>query len=70
VLEEGELVSVGGAGARDLDKTGDSPDGRSQPERLVLRGTESLPLLIRDGREAGSEPETSGSSATDSSSMD
>lgn len=57
VLEEGELASVGGACDREVDPTGDRADARSPPERLVLRGTETLPLLITDAREAHSEPE-------------
>ena len=32
--------------------TGDRSDPRSPPERLVLRGTDALPLLISDAREA------------------
>jgi hypothetical protein len=52
VLEEGELVSVGGGSAREVDPTGDKPDPRSPPERLILRGTEALPLLISDERAA------------------
>jgi uncharacterized protein YjeT (DUF2065 family) len=49
VLEEGALVSVGGASAREVDPNGDRAGPRSPPERLVLRGTEDLPLLISDG---------------------
>ncbi|HXI59876.1 MAG TPA: hypothetical protein VNO55_27600 [Polyangia bacterium] len=56
VLKEGELVSVGGGSAREVDPTGDKPDPRSPPERLVLRGTEALPLLISDERAALREP--------------
>jgi hypothetical protein len=57
VIEEGELVSVGGACTREVDPTGDRADPRSPPERLVLHGTEALPLLISDGRAARSEHE-------------
>ena len=46
VLERGELVSVGGDSRREIDQAGDSPNLRSPPERLVLRGSEAQPLLI------------------------
>ncbi len=56
VLEEGELVSVGGGSAWEVDPTGDKPDPRAPPERVVLRGTQTLPLLISDERAALREP--------------
>jgi hypothetical protein len=46
VLEPGELVTVGGNGAREIDQGGDSPSMRSPPRRLVIRGSEAEPLLI------------------------
>lgn len=46
VLEPGELVTVGGNGAREIDQGGDSPSLRSPPQRLVIRGSEAEPLLI------------------------
>jgi hypothetical protein len=46
VLEPGELVTVGGNGAREIDPGGDRPSPRSPPERLVIRGSEAEPLLI------------------------
>jgi hypothetical protein len=46
VLTEGQVVSVGGNSAREIDAGGDSSGPRSPPERLVLRGTEIQPLLI------------------------
>jgi hypothetical protein len=46
VLEPGELVTVGGNGAREIDPGGDRPSVRSPPERLVIRGSEAEPLLI------------------------
>ena len=46
VLEPGELVTVGGNGAREIDPGGDRPTLRSPPQRLVIRGGESEPLLI------------------------
>ena len=52
VLEEGEVASVGGACDREVDPTGDRGDARSPPERLVLRGSDTAPLLISDAREA------------------
>jgi hypothetical protein len=54
VLEEGDLVSVAGASAREVDAMGERSGPRSPPERLVLRGTEDRPLLISDPRSAGS----------------
>ena len=52
VLEEGAFVWVSGASDREVDPTGDKSDARSPPERLVLRGTDTLPLIISDAREA------------------
>jgi hypothetical protein len=46
VLEPGELVTVGGNGAREIDPGGDRPSLRSPPQRLVIRGSEEEPLLI------------------------
>ena len=46
VLELGELVTVGGNGAREIDPGGDSASHRSPPQRLVIRGSEEEPLLI------------------------
>jgi hypothetical protein len=46
VLEIGELVTVGGNGAREIDPGGERPSLRSPPERLVVRGNEEEPLLI------------------------
>ena len=46
VLELGELVTVGGNGAREIDPAGDRPSLRSPPQRLVIRGSEEEPLLI------------------------
>jgi len=46
VLEPGELVTVGGNGAREIDPGGDRPSVRSPPQRLVIRGSEEEPLLI------------------------
>ena len=46
VLEPGELVTVGGHGAREIDPGGDRPSVRSPPQRLVIRGSEEEPLLI------------------------
>jgi hypothetical protein len=50
VLEPGELVTVGGHGAREIDQAGDSPSMRSPPRRLVIRGSEAEPLLISSVR--------------------
>jgi hypothetical protein len=46
VLELGELVTVGGNGAREIDPGGESLGHRSPPQRLVIRGSEEEPLLI------------------------
>jgi len=53
VLEIGELVTVGGQGAREIDPAGESPSQRSPPERLVIRGSEQEPLLITCVRTEG-----------------
>jgi len=50
VLELGELVTVGGNGAREIDPGGDRPSTRSPPQRLVIRGSETEPLLISCAR--------------------
>jgi hypothetical protein len=52
VLEEGELVSVSANGVLELDPAAEQVSARSPPQRLVLRGTEALPLLISDNQEA------------------
>ena len=54
VLEEGGLVSVSAGSVLEVDPAGERVNQRSPPERLVLRGTEALPLLISDER--GSHP--------------
>ena len=46
VLEPGELVTVSGDGAREIDPGGDRTSVRSPPQRLVIRGNEEEPLLI------------------------
>jgi hypothetical protein len=46
VLEQGELVTAGGNGEREIDPAGDRPSLRSPPQRLVIRGSEEEPLLI------------------------
>jgi hypothetical protein len=46
VLVEGELVTVGGDSAEEIDPRGERTGLRSPPEKLVLRGTEKRPLLI------------------------
>ena len=46
VLELGELVTVGGNGAREIDPGGERPSVRSLPQRLIMRGSEEEPLLI------------------------
>jgi hypothetical protein len=51
VLEEGELVSVSAESVLEVDPTGERAGPRSPPRRLVLRGSEALPLLISDGEE-------------------
>jgi hypothetical protein len=53
VLEPGELVTVGGDGAREVDPGGDRTSMRAAPQRLVIRGSDEEPLLItciRTGR--------------------
>ena len=49
MIEEGQIVTVGGPIAREIDPTARS-DPRSVPERMVLRGTEAVPLLISGAR--------------------
>jgi hypothetical protein len=46
VLDEGDVVSVGGSGVRELNGAGRSPNSRDPPEWLVLRGSDEEPLLI------------------------
>jgi hypothetical protein len=46
VLEEGGLVSVSAGSVLEVDPTGERANQRSPPERVVLRGTQALPLLI------------------------
>jgi hypothetical protein len=64
VLVEGDVVSVGGDGTRELNPAGRSPNSRDLPEWLVLRGTDDAPLWISDApisslatRELGSRAE-------------
>jgi hypothetical protein len=54
VLEESELVVVSAESVLEVDATGERASPRSPPQRLVLRGTEALPLLISDGTDARS----------------
>jgi hypothetical protein len=49
VLEEGSHVSVSAYGELEVDPAGRSAGPREPPRRLVLRGTEEVPLLISDG---------------------
>lgn len=49
VIEEGQVVTVGGSSAHELDPAVRS-DPRSVPERLVLRGYVDNPLLISGTR--------------------
>jgi hypothetical protein len=51
VLAEGGTVSVSAGSFHEVDPTGERVDQRSPPERVVLRGTEALPLLISDEKE-------------------
>jgi hypothetical protein len=51
VLEEGGLVSVSAGSVVEVDPTGERVNQRSPPERVVLRGTQALPLLISGERE-------------------
>ncbi len=53
VLEEGELVAVSADSVLEVDATGERDSPRAQPQRLVLRGTEAVPLLISDRSDAG-----------------
>jgi len=46
VLEQDEIVSVGGDSTLEIDPGGETPSPRSPPLRLVLRGTDAQPLLI------------------------
>jgi hypothetical protein len=48
VLEEGELVSVLGQAGREVHTDGERPHPRSPPERIVLRGSSTVPLRISD----------------------
>jgi hypothetical protein len=62
VLEDGELVTVSADSVLEVDSGGERAGPRSPPQRLVLRGTEALPLLISDAREArGSTRDVRGS---------
>jgi hypothetical protein len=56
VLAAGELVTVGGNAAREIDQGGDSPSLRSPPRRLVIRGSEAEPLLITSVRTDPPDP--------------
>jgi hypothetical protein len=53
VLEEGKLVAVSAESVLEVDAMGERAGPRSQPQRLVLRGTEAVPLLISDRSDAG-----------------
>jgi hypothetical protein len=46
VLEQEQLVSIGGPSDREPDPTAERSGPRSPPLRLVLRGTENHPLVI------------------------
>jgi hypothetical protein len=48
VLQEGDTVSVGGLGAREVRPEGDRAGLRESPELLVIRGTAEAPLVISD----------------------
>ena len=52
VLEEGQLVSVSAESVLEVDLAGERGGPRFPPQRLVLRGTEALPLLISNEKEA------------------
>jgi hypothetical protein len=49
VLEEGSRVSVSANAELEVDPSVQSAGPRELPRRLVLRGTEEVPLLISDG---------------------
>jgi hypothetical protein len=48
VLRDGETVSIGGHGVRQVSPEEQSANRRAPPEWLVLRGTAEEPLLIAD----------------------
>jgi hypothetical protein len=52
VLEEGEVVSVGGRGVHEVTPDGERSTLRGPPERITLRGTADEPLLISDSEDA------------------
>jgi hypothetical protein len=52
VLEEGEIVSIGGVAVREVDERAQPVAPRSLPTALVLRGTVDSPLLISDAPES------------------
>jgi hypothetical protein len=56
ILKEGELVSVGGRGTREVSGDARSVDPREPPQWLVPRGTAEDPLLISDSLEANGGP--------------
>jgi hypothetical protein len=53
VINEGDLVSVAGSGARELNPGGRSPNFRDPPMWLVLRGTDEEPLWVSDAPDFG-----------------
>jgi hypothetical protein len=53
VINEGDLVSVGGSGDRELNPTGRSPNSRDPARWLVLRGTDEQPLWISNAADFG-----------------
>lgn len=53
IINEGDLVSVGGSGARELNPTGRSPNSRDPARWLVLRGTDEQPLWISNAPDFG-----------------
>jgi len=55
IVEDGSFVELSGMATREADPTGESPDLRSPPERLVLRGNGNEPLLISTATEDESE---------------
>src|SRR5262245_5811194 len=53
VINEGDLVSVAGSGARELNPAGRSPNFRDPPIWLALRGTDEEPLWISNAPDFG-----------------
>jgi hypothetical protein len=58
VLLEGERVSVGGNGLREVTLDGERASTRAPPERVIVRGTPQEPLLISDSPEAHGSAKT------------